>query len=448
MKKLYNQMNMDRSYVGIKRKLYIFGVLFLLAILFKTLSCAIPGGRIMDHIYQSSIAGRPGENYVCLPITIGHSGELDYATEANYLNMCIAVDAVHPFGAAVKNTVAVLPEGSVYEGGAGALTELLDKNTKETRDNPVYWWGAITILRPFLYLFSYDTTMTLIGIVLQLLWLCTIVMIYRYSKGTAFPAFCFALCTLLVKTETSYLLLCTAMPLFISYISMICIAYVKDTKKFNDIVFVCGIATAYLDWMSTPIVTFAFSEVFILMVLHYKDADKSKIEYLTTVISGAVNWCVGYAGMLFGKWILSSVVLHKNIILEGLERGYADSTREGYHVPQNFFVYVWTSFYKCTSNVVGINLLSSKMVFILCLMLFIVLMVVLKYAWKMSNVAPFILLSSLAPMAWLVVFRGHIFFHSFFTYRMFSVLMWGILLFFYYCLKPYSSKHCGKLKGR
>lgn len=245
-----------KNRLALRNKLYIFVMILAVCFACKVISCAIPGDNILSHIKQSCIGDRVGENLGRLPISLSSNTWLDFSSESDYLSTVVMTDRTHPVKSAVCNYVPVRSSDSPYEAGAGRLAELLLDQKPEVDERPVYWWGITSILRPLLCIMTYDQVMTLIQLIAMLSWMGAILNLYK--AGGIFPAISFAFSALLVNHHIGLMQLCTSMPFIIAYTHIIVVIHIKKRTVAINSMMVNGMFTAYLDWMSTPIIAFAY----------------------------------------------------------------------------------------------------------------------------------------------------------------------------------------------
>lgn len=76
-----------------------------------------------------------------------------------------------------------------------------------------------------------------------------------------------------------------------------------------------GIAVAYFDFLTYPVAAFGIPAILTMII--YDGNWKEKIK---TVILLGICWVIGYLGMWAGKWVISSIVLNKNVFVEAFSR--------------------------------------------------------------------------------------------------------------------------------
>lgn len=87
----------------------------------------------------------------------------------------------------------------------------------------------------------------------------------------------------------------------------------SDPFRFHMFFLVIGIATSYFDFLTYPIATLGIPLVMWVI------GNGGKTMQGIQLILNAIFWGIGYLGMWLEKWILSSIVLKENVVLDAVE---------------------------------------------------------------------------------------------------------------------------------
>jgi hypothetical protein len=143
--------------------------------------------------------------------------------------------------------------------------------------------------------------------------------------------------------------------------------------------------------------------------------DKDVLANVIYLIKYCVIWCIGYVGMWAGKWIIATVILNENIILDALNE-LAFRASNIYVRKDDKSIVTLTAF----KTIIAILSNYSNIIYLILIALFLVYMEI--YRKKLSNrifcslnVPYFILM--LIPFIWYGVFKNHSYVHLYFTYR-------------------------------
>ena len=192
---------------------------------------------------------------------------------------------------------------------------------------------------------------------------------------------------------------------------------------------IIGMMTSYFDLLTYPLITWGIPIVWWLII---NEENLTAKKYLEQVILLGIAWIIGYGGMWFGKWILASIVLNKNIIVEALkevllrtsaynEVTFSQSNRfyaiymNWKHYNYKLYVFIllgWLCYWLTHGFFFGWSKLSRE-----------------KY--------PAYLLIGCSSFAWYLVLMNHTQIHHAFTYRIFGI---SIAAFFAIVLESTNQK--------
>lgn len=180
-----------------------------------------------------------------------------------------------------------------------------------------YWHGYMLYLKPLLLVMDYgDIRMFNMIIQLNLLLLLSVEMVKK-KLHIYIPALILTL-AVLNPTAISMSLQFSAI-YYIILISLIILLRYKDILIKDDKLYIfflmIGIAVAYFDFLTYPVAAFGIPAILTMII--YDGNWKEKIK---TVILLGICWVIGYLGMWAGKWVISSIVLNKNVFVEAFSR--------------------------------------------------------------------------------------------------------------------------------
>lgn len=276
---------------------------------------------------------------------------------------------------------------------------------------PRYWHGYLVILKPLLLLF--DVADIRIGSMFLLFGSLTCIILLMQKTELDHYILPFGASFLLMNP--------VAIPLSfqfsaVSYIMLLSVWIVlnRNVWKFEKLFFffmLIGIATAYFDFLTFPLVGLYFPMIFILM------KEKSWGNAIKIVILGSIAWIIGYAGMWSGKWLIGSVLTGENFFQSALARANEYSDWENVTLPElvwrNVRVLVkWPIIIAGTEIILwkGKNILKA----------------VKEYQTFLKGMIPFVIIA-IAPFVWYVAAGMHSYIHYWFTYRELCVSVFAVL---------------------
>lgn len=329
---------------------------------------------------------------------------------------------------------AVITGNSYREMGADKLTEAMVPGYSR------YWHGYVTLLRPLLYLIEYKDLEIWNSFLLLLLAILLCTLIGR-QKGTSY-ALLFATSFILLMPMIVGVCLQYIPVVFISYLGVLFLFGKRDWlekgNRFYLFVMFLGILTAFFDLLTFPLYSWGIPVLWWILLdpsrnvdintdkntdmkRHMNtgttsnrniDTEKKASTYIWQVIFSALSWGLGYVGMWGGKWVVGSVILHENIILDAIRQilfrsGDSFTLRDRYYaVYKNWRHYSYQGF-----------------ALILLIWLAVWICHGLRRGWKSSNKRYALGLIFLSSLAWYAVCAEHSDIHHFFTYRTFGVMV-------------------------
>ena len=198
------------------------------------------------------------------------------------------------------------------------LTSYLDENPSDNVTNyPRYWHGYLAVLKPVLMLFDY-ADIRVFNMIIQGLLLIYIVILMNEDKLLKNYIIPFVVSVLVTNPYTiSYSMQYSSVYYIILISTIILIKkrdrFIEDKNNFIIFFMLIGCITSFFDLLTWPLATCGFALVFALIIIDEKMPAK-----MICVIKYSVGWGIGYIGMWAGDWLLSSVILKKNIFKDAI----------------------------------------------------------------------------------------------------------------------------------
>lgn len=295
-----------------------------------------------------------------------------------------------------------------------------------------YWHGYQIFLRPLLTVFSYYQIRYIYMFIFFILLCITFSVMHKKAGLPTALAFLAAMISL-------YIILVAVSLQFISVFIIMFIAclYLLNSSQKSDIFhitltfMIIGMTTSFFDLLTAPLLTWGIPLLLCLFLKMQHSGKESWLEYVKTAFWCSVSWVSGYGLCWLSKWVISSVVLKENIMKEALDsilfRTMGD---EEYSInrPETIkdnFEYLFKS--------------QGNRIFIFWIAAIIILAILLFFFHKAESKrlmghAWLFLPISLFPYVWYFVLSNHSGIHSWFTYRIQAITIFGIFLFFIYLI--------------
>ena len=300
---------------------------------------------------------------------------------------------------------------------------------------PRFWHGYLLFLKPLLVFFDLGG-IRYINLVLQLSLL--LIILYLMYKRLGFRhcvAFLAAMC--FINPVTSWMCLEYANVVNVMLLATLWVLLNKNSDD-NYMFFMIGVITILFDFLTFPLVTLGIP--LILYLCLYKRGFKEDIR---CVVKNSLLWLIGYAGMLFSKWGLATLLTDYNVIQDGLEnvlrRTYGITENGGVlsdvTVSRSILSNVAVVWNRNTMIVLGVAL-----ALILISYVFSLYVLKIKYRPKINLRALVLLGVGVMPFVWYSVLVQHSIVHPHWTYKILTVTIYAVLSAFVCCLVPVENK--------
>lgn len=397
---------------------FIFALVCSACLLLKTTVCMLPDNIIRNNMEKSAEIINARGSWPSLPVFTSDSGnKIDMFTEYLYLNILYNNDSSKPINSAIMNfyitddELTKNPALELYR----CLTDTLEKEI--IIEKTPYWCGAITVIRPLMLILSYEQCQELLSI---LFWVLLLIVVCGVAKENSIFTAAFAFSIIVVKPMVIPLTFHTGLVWIITFCSMLIIRNVKF-KDVETVMMVVGMLVAFYDWQSTPIISYVFPMMILILNSYKINYLKGYKDGLICLIKTSLAWASGYGGMIVMKWVITSLYLGKNQFYEAMHRLSFDTVVENTTVLEVLN--------KIVSQIDLLNIFDKYFLYVFFIIICLIL-VIRKRCIKVKPDTLFIMLISLAPIAWLFVFTNHINKHYFFTYRILTCTLCGGLYFF------------------
>ncbi len=352
------------------------------------------------------------------------SSKLDNCSDAVML-----LSAAYPVDSGIVNSAVFARRAHVEDKDAAQA--LIDHYSTDA-DTEVatyarYWHGYLVVLKPLLSLFTYAEIRVLnaFGVVAVAMLLMAVMHQKRLTRYI--PPFLLAFFAIdpfavsqSLQFSTVYYILC---------IASILLLLRKDwldgsVARLSLFFVVVGCATSYFDLLTYPLATFGVPMVFCLCTL---PPDRKRV--WQPVLIALVSWSVGYLGMWVGKWILGSLLVGENLLIDAIETiiyRTSDSTPYVDHIG--------------ILSVLKKNITALLSPAFAAAVVFAVVMAAL-VLWKkrartlLDPTGLMFLAICILPLLWYIAARNHSFAHHWFTYRALMVSVLSGLCLLVRCLR-------------
>lgn len=360
---------------------------------------------------------------------------LDNYTTALMINNAYSMDSNAPLASSLLVRKNFLPgiTQMIYETSSGSLVgasqyeefdgvhELqgtVNKEITESYEYARYWHGYLIILKPLLILFNVSQIRILSTILLVLL---SIYLLYQiYKKIDKKTVILFLLGLLFCEILILGLELQGQLNIYIMLItSIIILKKYREDKKYNYclLFFIIGSITNFMDFFTTPILTYTFPLV-VYFILDSINHEKNIKEILQLMIKSGIAWSIGYVFTWIAKWVIVDGIYHRNII----QNAIAQIQYRGLDTSCGYLETIWRNLKEWGAIELSI------LIYLIFYNVIITIYYIIKKE-KNTNII-FYTIMSLIPFIWYFIVRQHSHQHPAYTYRiLYTTVIANILIF-------------------
>ncbi|MFL2109896.1 hypothetical protein [Marinilactibacillus psychrotolerans] len=321
------------------------------------------------------------------------------------------------YGSRLDNSTDRLMINTALKGSANPLYEAMD-NSNYAR----YWHGTQIILRPLLMFISYTAIRQIYGFLLVLLIGLTFYFILK--KLDVFVALSFLVSLMFVRFYTFFLSMQFSNIFVILFLALIYLMSREDQyfkkRYYIDFFIIVGAISNFVDLLTTPLITLG---VPLILIYYWKSKNEEPflLDTVKQTLGNSILWGLGY-GVTWGlKWIIASLVLKRNIVLDAITQ-ILFRTEGDKNWPVSRIRMLELNFNLMFNK---LNILFLAMV----LLAFIGFIVINRrnIKFKFNYFTAGILVTGLFPYAWYIILANHSQIHFWFTYRLQYVSIFAVL---------------------
>ena len=401
----------------VKKYIRAFWILLCVFVLGKCVAYGLPSENIKKNIqlslHQFEVEGLYPKIFYEAESGLFVGQRLDNYTDAIYLNAAYFANE-QPLEKAVVGDYTMTSEGSpidiLLNGVKNDINGIEDMCVPYARQ----WFGMETILRPALFIFTYPQIRIISQYIFMLLFLCSVVLIYTNIEKKA--AIAYALGIMAVNPYIIPSCINIVAVFYVVVVGAIVIAN-KDVENWSEIfMYIIGGITCYLDLFVVPLVSFAV----LVQLIMIKKQRKNIFVGFSDLVKCAISWILGYISLWAAKWILATLILKENLLLDAFNEmvRFSVKARPDWG-PDSSIGLVKEALRLNISEVFPINVMldSNRQWFLIVIFAVIVVICIWGFKFSSNKLVQYILIASSAPYVWYIVVHTHSFVHFWFSYR-------------------------------
>lgn len=362
--------------------------------------------------------------------------QLDNYADSVMLNIIYNIDENRPVESVLRSEFYQLgPDGSMENLRVTSLKALVDDNLEPNVQYTRYWHGYIIIVRPLLVFLDYGSIRKVMQIVFYLLF--SIIIILLSKKVSVVSAIAFSISMILINFMVIPLTIHASLIFFIMFIFLIILLLFPNIsiKEAAFLFFIVGAFTSFMDLLTAPLVTFGIPAVTLLLLRRKRETNILIKDYFLFLVWVSISWALGYALLWVTKWILASLVLKENIIIDGIN---AVTFRISNEVPfgQKLEINAIDAIIRNFQTLYTYTITNFPIIYFALPSLIFVLLIFIFWHRKLADLLfPFVLvIISLSPYIWFAFASNHSYIHHWFTCRIQAITIFSFIIAFYYSI--------------
>lgn len=304
---------------------------------------------------------------------------------------------------------------------------------REVVGYPRYWHGYLVILKPLLMIFSYADirVFNMFAQTFLVMLICAELLKRNHKR----EIFAYIMSILFIMPIVIPLSIQFSVIFYVANIAMYILLRKYETFDSRVMLFLffelVGMCTSYFDFLTYPTATLGMPLCVLIMIEQEKGENAFNI--IKKIIQNSISWGFGYAAMWASKWVLASVVLHENIIMNAISqvamRSATESASEDLSMKETLLRNV--EFY-----------LNPPHILIVIASVALLIIILIKTRTKLSefvkNAVPWLMVACY-PFAWYILARQHSYEHHWFTFRGLMVTVFACLNILVCAMKRHSN---------
>lgn len=320
----------------------------------------------------------------------------------------------------------IILEDCFDDGEEAAIVRATDMNNYGR-----YWHGYVAILRPIFYFIDYWDFLLVNGFGQLFVMGCVGYAVYKATRKKRYLLAFFCSCAFLTPMATAMSL--QNSPVF--YISMLgslfCLCrteWILEKQRRYYLFLILGILTCYFDFLTYPLLSFAFPFCWLMAAADEKLDSRSGWKLL---FGGGTSFVIGWGGFFVIKWLVQAVILGPEILKQGLSavfyrmEGSLEEELRLLHQTYNRIDTLYNNFRHYFFPLFILILLAWIVFFAYCFW---------RRDLQIKSQQLIYAAVTLTSVAWYLILNNHTSIHHLFTYRIYGASLLGFMLFVCGCM--------------
>lgn len=397
------------------------GVLLFLKYLGILIAAGVVGILLLTLVYCIPVNQESKES------SLKYSAQMGWGPlVSNRYTQYISFFSTYEVGAMDDATDLIILNNCYNEGEESAIVRAADMN-----DYGRYWHGYVAILRPIFYFMDYWDYLLVNSFAQLFLMGCVGYAVFKVTGKKSYLLAFFCSCLFLTPVATAMSLQNSPVFYIAMLGSLLCLwkaDWLLGKKRRYYLFLLLGILTCYFDFLTYPLLSFAFPFCWLLVAAGDKMDLGSRIRLL---FGGGVSFIFGWGGFFGVKWIVQTIICGPAIIENGLMAVLGHLFSE---MPAQYRI-----LHQCYNRIDTVYNNFRYYLFPIFALTVLLWISVLFYKFLRGQIkfkAEQIIFAAvtLTAPAWYLILNSHTTYHHIFTHKIYVASLLGFMLFVCGCM--------------
>lgn len=400
-----------------------FFMIVLLGVIALVITTYLPDEKVKENSKQAAKTFK--ETTAIFPeIEIGRTyTTVDHYADSIWLSIIYSLDKNDPLASIMKASYH-------HDQNKTITTNFLELTTGEAKAETEYvryWHGSIVWIKPLLMFFSLEQIYQISSIIV---WGLLILLLILLAKVDWKAVIAFILAIMMIAFFV--------VPQCLEYTGVFVLTFlvsilvlVKDKGKnapMYHLFFITGALTCYFDFLTVEMLTILLPLTLILIKRNKQNQIVTTKDTLKFIFTSLILWLIAYAGMYLAKWVLASIILNKNCIIEAIQDANIRINGEVRYLEKSE---MWLQAIKRNFDTLNPIFFMRKKYYLYAMLpiIWIGILLINRHQGKKTSYLVSMSILALMPYLRYIALRNHSCYHFMFTFRLQLVTIIIVILF-------------------
>lgn len=406
--------NNNKNNYNILKYLKIFIITLSICTISLVFVTMLPNEKVKEHCKEAAYIYNSTNDIFPEKLNGRPDTVMDYYADSISLSIIYSLDPSKPLTSVLEAKYREKDDKFVIE----SFKDLVDRKGEAQTEYTRYWHGYIILLKPLLMFFNITEIHLISSVILTILIFILIKQLWKIDKKV-----------IILLLISFYMTSIFIVPQCFEYTWVFILAFSTsivvlkidngNNKKLYPIFFLTGMLTCFFDFLTTEMLTILLPLMLIIIKRNKENKLRGFKDVLKLIVISVLIWGVSYIAMYITKWIIASIILHKNYLVEALEKGNIRISGEVRYLERSE---MWIEAIRRNfNNLYPIFFIRKKyIIYILLPTILIISLLINNYKYKNKNNGYIygLLIIGLLPYIRYILLTNHSCYHYIFTFRL------------------------------